>query len=150
MTEVAGSNLQGVRVDRSNETDLVIFSSGAGSQGIRHGEWTAEAASLVITESAKKLKIFAAQSARSLRRGNRSLFSSDFPMSVAARFNDEIEVTAHSETATRITLFVGQIPVRIWLDGKELSANAFSFNRTDGTISLAIPRGQHNLKISAR
>jgi hypothetical protein len=150
MTEVVGDNLKGIRVERGNEMDLVMFRSGGVSQRIRHGEWSAEAASLVITESANKVKIFAAQSARSLRRGTQTLFSSDFPMSVAARFNNEVEVTAHSETAARITLFVGQIAVRVWLDGKELGANAFSFNRTDGTISLAIPRGHHNLRISSR
>ncbi len=150
MTEVVGDNLKGIRVERGNETDLVIFRSGMNSQRISHGEWLAEAASLVITEDGNKLKIFAAQSARSLKRGNQTLFSSDFPTSVAARFNNEIEVTANSETATRITLFVGQNSVRVWLDGKELVANTFSFNRAGGTISLAIPRGQHNLKISPR
>lgn len=150
MTEIVGDNLKGIRVTRGNEIDLVLFRSGLDSQRIRHGEWSAEAASLVITESANKLKIFAVQNARSLRRGNQSLFSSDSPMSVAARFNDAIEVAAHSETGSKITLFVGQTPVRVWLDGRELDANAFRFNRTDGTISLAIPRGQHNLKISSR
>ena len=105
----------------------------------------------MITESANKLKIFAAQSARSLRRGNQNLFSSNVPTSVAARFNDgEIEVAAHAETAARITLFVGHTPVRVWLDGKELAANSFDFNRTDGTIFLSIPGGQHNLRISFR
>ena len=52
--------------------------------------------------------------------------------------------------ATKVTLFVGKNPVRVLLDGKELSANAFSFNRTDGTISLELPGGQHDLKIMFR
>jgi hypothetical protein len=151
MTEVVGDNLNGIRVERGNEIDLVMFRRVGNSQRISHGEWSAEAATLVITEDRNKLKILAAQSARSIRRGNQTLFSSDFPTSVAARFNnDEIEVTGNAETANRITLFVGQISAKVWLDGKELGANAFSLNRAAGTISLAVPRGQHNLKISSR
>jgi len=44
-------------------------------------------------------------------------------------------------------LFVGKKPVRVLLDGKELSANAFNFNRADGTISLNVPAEQHEIQI---
>ncbi len=150
MSEIVGDNLKGIRVERGNETDLVIF-RGAETQTIRQGEWSADAATLAITQSANNLKIFAIQNARSLRRGNQVLFSSESPTSVAVNFNaNEIEVACNAETAVRVTLFVGKPPVRVLLDDKELSANAFSFNRTAGTISLDIPSGQHDLKILFR
>ena len=151
MGEIVGENLKGIRVERSNETDLVMFRSGAGTQTIRHGEWLANAATLAITESTNNLKIFAVQNARSLRRGNQILFSSESPMSVAANFNATgIEVACNGETATKITLFVGKVPDSVLLDGKELNATAFSFNRTDGTISLNVPSRHHDLKIMFR
>jgi hypothetical protein len=47
-------------------------------------------------------------------------------------------------------LFAGKPPMRVLLDGKELSVNSFQFNRLDGTISLEIPGRQHDLKIMFR
>ena len=151
MTEIVSENLQGLRVEHGNKTDLVMFRGGAETQTIRQGEWSADAATVAITQSANNLEIFALHNAHSLRRGNQILFSSRSPTSVAANFNaNEIEVACNAETATRITLFVGTNPVRVLLDGKDLSAKAFSFNRTDGTISLDIPSSQHTLKIMFR
>ena len=151
MTEVTGENVRGIRVERGTEIDLVIFRSGGQSQMIRQGEWTAEAAVVAITESAKKLEMFAVHDARSLRRANQLLFTSGSPSSVAVRIGaSEIDVVCNAEAATRITLFVGKTPSRLLLDGKELSANAFSFNLADGTISLDIPNRQHELKIILR
>jgi hypothetical protein len=151
MIEIAGENVKGIRVERGDETDLVMFRIGAETQTIRHGEWLANAATLAITESANNLRIFAVQNARSLQRGNQIVFSSESPMSVAANFNASgIEVTCNAEAAAKITLFVGKVPDSVLLDGKNLSATAFSFNRTDGTISLNIPSSQHDFKIMFR
>lgn len=151
MTLIVGDNLKGIRAERGNEMDLVMFRTGAVNQTIRHEEWSADAASLSITEAGKTLKIFAVQGARLLRRGNQVMFSSAVPTSVAANFHaDEIEVVCNAETKAKVTLFVGKAPVRILLDGNTLGANAFNFNRTDGTISLDIPGGQHDLRIMFR
>ncbi|MDQ3750570.1 MAG: heparinase II/III family protein, partial [Acidobacteriota bacterium] len=151
MTEIAGENLKGIRVTRGNEIDLIMFRTGAGNRAIRQGDWAADAAVLAVTESANNLKMFAVQNARVLRRGSQILFSSEQPASVAVNFNaGEIEAVCNAETATKINLFVGENPVRVLLDGKELSANAFSFNRAAGTISLTVPAGQHQLLITKR
>ncbi len=151
MTEVVDANFKGLRVDRGTEMDLVIFRSGSGPQAIRQGEWSTDASSLSITQSGNTLKVFAFQSGRSLRRGEQVLFSSVSPASVAVKLNaDEIDVVCNSSSATRITLSVGKQPVRLLLDGKDVSANGFSFNRTDGTISFEMPGRQHELKIMLR
>ncbi|MGI9069382.1 MAG: heparinase II/III domain-containing protein [Pyrinomonadaceae bacterium] len=151
MSELVGENLKGIRFHRGDETDLVMFRVGADRQTLRQGEWSADAATVAITQNGNTLKIFAVQNARSLRRGNQVLFSSESPTSVAANFKaNEIEVACNAEMAAKITLFVGKTTVRVFLDGKELSANAFSSNRTAGTISLDIPSGQHDLKIVFR
>ena len=151
MTEISGANTNGIRVKRGDKTDLVMFRAGAESQIIRHGEWTADAASAAITQSGNNLELFAVQAARSLRRGNQILFSSKSPVSVAVNINRaEIDVACNAEVAARITLFVGKAPARVLLDGKELSADEFSLNRADGTISLDIPSHQHELKIIFR
>jgi len=86
-----------------------------------------------------------------LQRGNQILLSSESPSSVAVHLNDnEMEEACNTETAARIVLFTGKPPVRVLLDGKELSGNTFRFNRLDGTISLDIPSRQHELKIMFR
>ncbi|HEU4479180.1 MAG TPA: heparinase II/III family protein, partial [Pyrinomonadaceae bacterium] len=148
MTEIVGNNLKGIRVERGNETDLVMFRLGAEIQTIGDGQWSTDGASLAITQSGNDLKMFALHAARTLRRENQILFSSKTQMSAAASFKaTEIEVVCNSEAGSTITLSVGKNPVRILLDGRELPASAFRFNRTDGTISLAVPSGQHDLKI---
>ncbi len=151
MTEINGENMKGIRVARGNKTDLVMFRRGAETQMIRQAEWLADSDSLLITQSANTLELIAVQKARSLRRGNQLLFLSESPVSVAANFsNSEIEVVCNAEIAARVTLFVGKSPTSILLDGKQLGANAFSFNRADQTISLNTPAGQHSLKIRFR
>jgi hypothetical protein len=151
MTQVVGDNLKGIRVQRGNKTDLLVFRIGAEIQTIRQGEWSANAATLTLTQSENNLEMFAVQNARSMRRGNQILFSSESPTNVAVNFNDnEMEVALNAEKAARITLFVGKAPFRVLLDGKDVSAKAFSFNRSDSTMSLNIPSGQHDLKILFR
>ena len=149
MNELAGDNLRGVRVERGDKTDLVMFRIGADALNLREGEWSADAANLSITLRGNTLETFAVHRSRSLRRGSQILFSSESPTSVAARFGvNEVEVAGNADTATGITLFVGKSPNRVMLVGKDAGATAFSFNRSNGTISLTIPSGQYNLKIS--
>ena len=148
MTEISGENLKGIRVTRGSETDLIMFRAGAEAQTMRQGDWSAEAAALTVTGSANNLKMFAVQNARSLTRGSQVLFSSEFPVNIAVNFNaNEIEAVYSANAAAKISLFVGKNPVRVLLDGKSLSADAFNFNGADKTISLDIPAGQHDLKI---
>jgi hypothetical protein len=150
ISELAGANLKGIRVQRGDETDLVMFRSGPAAQTIRQGEWSADAATVTITQSGNNLKMFAIQSARSLRRGNQTLFSSTTTMSLAVSLGAAIDAVCNSESQTAITLFVASRPVRVLLDGKELKPDAFTFNRTDQTIALMTPAGQHELKIFVR
>ncbi len=148
MSELAGENLRGIRVERGVSTDLVMFRVGGDTQRMQQDEWSADAASLVITQKANTLETLAVQRARSLNRRNQVLFSSDFQMSIAANFrSNAVEIVGNTEKSTRVILLIGQNPIRVLLDGKELNSNGFSFNRTDGTISLVIPTGQHSLKI---
>jgi hypothetical protein len=73
------------------------------------------------------------------------------PSNVAVNFNiNEIETVCNANAATKISLFVGKNPTRVLLDGKSLSASAFSFNGADKTITLNIPAGQHDLKVMFR
>lgn len=151
MREIVGNNLNGIRVERGNKTDLVMFRVGFNTQTIRDGQWTTDGAILAITQSGNDLEMFAVHNTRALRRGNQILFSSKTQMSAAANFKtDEIELVCQVETSSTISLFVGKNPTRILLDGRELPSSASSFNRIDGTISLDVPSGQHDLKIMFR
>lgn len=152
MTEIAGENMKGIRVIRDgSEIDLIMFRVGSEKQTMRNGDWSADASVLTITENADNLKMFAVQNARSLRRGNQVLFTSDVPASIAVNFNaDKIEAVCNTNGAAKIVLFVGRNPVRVLLDARELKANEYSFNRADNTISLNVSAGQHDLKIMIR
>ncbi len=151
MSEITGKNVKGIRVLRGNETDLVMFRVGTATQTINQGEWSADAATIAVSEGGNILKVFAAHEARSLRRGDQLLFASESPASIAVNINgNELDAVCNTERSTKITLFIGKTPTRVLLAGKELAASAFSFNRTEGTISLRIPSGQHNLKIAIR
>lgn len=151
MTRIVRENLNGLRVERGNETDLVLFRGSAAAQAIREGEWSADAATLTITQSANDVSMFALQNGRSLMRGKQTLFSSESPTSIAVYFKpNQIEVACNAGTSAKIILFVGNAPVRVVLDDKELKANAFSYNPTNGTISLVIPSDEHGVKIMFR
>lgn len=144
MSELSGSNIKGLRVERGKKTELIVFRSGSDAEPIRQGEWSADASMLIITENANGLEQYGIQRGRSLRRRNQVLFSSDAAVSVAVRFAaDEIEVTANADATTSITLFVGKNPIMVKLDNQE-----HVFKNNQGTISLTIPGGQHFLKIT--
>ncbi|MGI8467349.1 MAG: heparinase II/III domain-containing protein [Pyrinomonadaceae bacterium] len=148
MTELAGENLKGIRARRGDETDFVMFRMGAGNAAMRQGEWSADASVLTVTTSGDSLKMFAVQNGRVLRRGSQILFSSDSPTSAAVNYDaNQIEAICNTDAAAKIVLFSGKNPVRVLLDGRELGANAFSFNRANGTISIDVPAGRHEIKI---
>ena len=149
MTALVGEHLKGIRAERGSRVDLVMFRDSAYTQAIRHGDWLADAATLVITQSATNLEILAVQHARSVQRGNQIVFSSEPSTSAAINFRPgELEVACNAETAARITVHVGKEPRRVFLDGKDLNANAFKFNRTDSTISFNLPSGEHSVKFT--
>lgn len=151
MTEITGENLKGIRVTRGSEIDSVVFRVGAEKGIVRTGEWSADAATFTVTNSASNLKMFAAQKARSLIRGKQVLFKSEIPASAAVNYDaKQTEAVFNVDAATKISLFIGENPSRVLLDGKELSAKAFSFNRADGTLSITVPSGQHQLVITKR
>ena len=148
MTELTGENLKGILARRGGENDLVMFRTGAENAVMRQADWSADASVLMVTNTADKLKTFAVQNARSLRRGSQVLFLSDFTASAAVNYDsNEIEAVCNADRAAKIVLFSGKNPARVLLDGKELAANVFSFNRADGTISLNIPAGRREIKI---
>jgi len=149
MTEIAGENLKGIRATRGGEIDLVMFRYGAANAPLWQGEWSADASVLTVTTAADNLKMFAVQNARSLRRGGQVLFSSDVFANVAVNYNlNEIHTAYNAERAAKIVLFTGKSPACVLLDGKQLDASAFGFNSSEGTISLSLPAGQHEIKIA--
>jgi len=125
-----------------------MFRVGAKNSTFSHGEWAAIASVLTVTNLGDKLKMFAVQNARSLRRGTQTIFSSESLTNVAVNYQTrEIEAICNTEIPNRINLFVGKKPVRVLLDGRVLNANEFTFNPVDNTISLAVPSKQHKIQI---
>lgn len=151
MIRIVGKDLKGIRVDRGDKTDLVIFRVGTGTQTLREGDWATDGATLAITHSGNNLRTFAVHHAKLLQRGNQVLFSSKTPLTVAANYKaDEVEVVCNAEARTTISLFAGKNPVRVLLGGQPVRPSALSFNLTNGTISLEVPKGQNDLRIMFR
>ncbi|HEX2639930.1 MAG TPA: hypothetical protein VHL50_05135, partial [Pyrinomonadaceae bacterium] len=151
MTELAGENVKGIRTLRGGETDLVMFRVGSDSQIFRQGEWSADASVLTITSDANDLKMFAAQNARSVKRGNSIVFSSNAPASVAAKYaSGRVDAVTNADAATRNTFFIGRAPSRLLIDGKEIGSAEFRFDRSANMITLNLPAGRHEIKIEFR
>jgi len=145
MTEIAGDGFVGVRTERGDELDLVMFRAGGANGTMRYGDWATDALACTVTQSGERLKLFAVQNSRSLMRAARGMFASDNPASIAANYTaNGVEVACYAMSATKIQLFAGSSPARALLDGREVAVN---YNRADATISLTIPAGQHQLKI---
>ena len=148
MFPIAGRHMKGIRTERAGETDLVMFRTGSGSAPMRHGEWSADAAVLMLTNNASDLKTLAAQNARSVMIGTRVMFSVETPSSVAVSYStDHVVATVNSRTATKIVLFVGARPAAVALEGKEIGAAAFSYNQAGNSISLSVPAGEREIRV---
>lgn len=148
MTALSGEDWRGLRVERRAKTDLVLFSIGASANRISHDEWEADAATLTVTQSPEGLEMFAVEDSRSLRRGNQILMSSESPLSIGVRYlANEAQASINTAATNKLTLFVGKTPIRILLDNRELGVKEFNVNRNGPTISLAVPSGQHHLRI---
>jgi len=148
MFQLMGENMKGIRVERGAETDFVMFRSGVGPVVMKHGEWSANASVLAVTNIDANLKTLAAQAALSVTKGKRVLFSAEIPVSIAANYNpDRIEAVLNSNVETTITLFVGNRPVRFLLDGNEAPARGFKFDPAAGTITLKIPTGRREIAV---
>jgi hypothetical protein len=148
MSRVAGERTVGLSSERGAERDFVMFRTGGAGGVVRQGEWTADADAWTVTLDGERLKMLAAQSALSLTRGGRTLFTSEARVSFAANYHaNAVEVACHATSQAKIQLFVGAEPVRVLLDGREVSAR---YDRDGATISLTVPAGQHQLKIALK
>jgi hypothetical protein len=146
MSEIKGDGWIGLRTERENDRDLVMFRVGATNGASRYEEWMTDAVAWTITQRDKALRMFAVQNARSFRRGGRALFASDNAASVAANYNTStVEVASYATSQVRLQLFVGGDPARVLLDGREVSAR---YDRDGATISLTVPAGEHQLKVA--
>ena len=106
---------------------------------------------LTITSDANDLKMFAAQNARSVKRGNSIVFSSNAPASVAAKYaSGRVDAVTNADAATRNTFFIGRAPSRLLIDGKEIGSAEFGFDRSANTITLNLPKGRHEIRIEFR
>jgi hypothetical protein len=148
MTAINGAGFVGVRAERGVERDLVLFRSGAANESLRHEDYATDAAAWTVTQSGARLKLLAAQQARSFARAGRRLLASDTAISLAASYEENvIEAVCDAATATTLRLFTGAKPSRVLLDGREAPV---SFNQADATISLTVPAGRRQLKIELR
>ena len=126
----------------------MIFRTGGSSGSLIFEDWQTDSSTLAITENNEQLTLFAVQGARSLARGKRRLFASDTAASIAASYTaNSIEAALNSKGQMKIELFVGRAPRKVLVDGREAALN---YNQTAATITLAVPSGEHRLKIDLR
>ncbi|MGH9767349.1 MAG: heparinase II/III domain-containing protein [Blastocatellia bacterium] len=148
MTAISGAGFTGVRAERGAERDLVMFRIGAANETLRYEDYATDAAAWTVTQSGARLKLFAAQQARSFARAGRRMFASDAAVSLAASYSENvIEAVCDTATATALRLFTSARPSRVLIDGREA---AMSFNQADAAISLTVPAGRRQLKIELR
>src|SRR5262249_41611504 len=119
MTAVSGAGFVGVRAERGNERDLVMFRSGAASEPLRYQGYSTDAAAWTITLSGERLKLLAVEQARSFGRAGRRLLASDTTVSLAVNYGESaIEAVCDAAARTTLQLFTGAKPSRALLDGR--------------------------------
>ncbi|MBA3631877.1 MAG: heparinase II/III family protein [Acidobacteria bacterium] len=145
MTEIKTGDFVGLRARRGEESDLVMFRTGASKDLASYESWKTDADTWTVTQDKGGMKLFAVQNARSFAQTGRVLFASETPASAAISYNaNSIDVASYAATATKMQIFVGTNPLRVMIDGRPVKAN---FRSGDGTISVNLPAGQHDLKI---
>lgn len=156
MSEVKNEQWFGIRTSRGSEMDLVMFrasgqSQAGPSQALAYDKWLTDAASWAVTEAGDQLVMLSAHNARTVSRSGRQLFSSDKPASFAAHFDAEkVQAKVSATGATQIRLFTGAAPVKVQLDGRDLTRASTNYVNSDGMISLLVPAGQHELVFALR
>jgi hypothetical protein len=124
----------------------------AGAAGVAgHEEWATDAAAWAATREGERLKVLAAQAARTMSRAGRTLFTSEQPVSLAAEYRTgEVNLSLYADVPTTVRLYLGSAPAAFRLDGAEAPAGGMKFNRADGTVSFVAPAGEHRLSFSLR
>jgi hypothetical protein len=148
MSRISGAGFVGVGTERGAERDLVMFRTGTANDSARYQDYATDAAAWTVTQSGERLKLFAAQQARSFARAGRRMFTSDSSASIAMNYSTDAVVAACFVAArTKLQLFTSAKPARVLLNDREV---ATSYDPTEATISLTVPAGQHQLKIELR
>jgi len=145
MTGIKTDDFVGVHARRGEESDLVMFRTGTSKDLASYERWKTDADSWTLTQDKAGMKLFAVQNARSFAQTGRVLFASETPASAAISYNaNSIDVASYALNATKMQIFIGANPLRVMIDGRQVKAN---FKGGDGTISVNLPAGQHDLKI---
>jgi hypothetical protein len=151
MSLLAGERAVGLSAERGAERDLVMFRTGGEGGVARQGAWAADAAAWTVTLDGERLKLLAAQSARSVTRAGRALLASEAPVSFAANYLPGAIVAAASAGApTRVRLAVTAAPARVRVNGRELSPQEFSYEASGGMLSLVLPAGASRIEMTLR
>jgi len=141
----------GLKAERDTEQDVIMFRTGRATGEARYGEWATDAAAWTIVHRAGRMKLLAAQAARRLARAGRTLVASERPISLAILYHpNTIEVALTAAATTRLQVFAGIMPDSVQLDGQRLPEGAARFDRSDETISMTVPGGQHRITIVRR
>ena len=151
MSRVAGERTIGLSAERGAERDLVMFRTGDTGGVVRQGEWAADAAAWTVTLDGERVKMLAAQSALSLTRGGRTLFASEAAANVAANYlPGAVVVSASAGAPTRVRLSVPAGPVRVRVNGRDLSPAEFSYESSGGMVSFVVPVGASRIEMTLR
>ena len=148
MFRIAGENLTGIRVERGNDTDYVMFRTGHENALMRTSDWSADASVVAVISQDTNMRRFATQKARQVSRGAQLIFSSDVPASIAVNYlENHVDVVAKSESLTKMVLFVSNRPAGLSLDGKEMTTREFKYDATARTISFNVQAGPHTIRM---
>lgn len=151
MTQVAGERFIGLSTERGAQRDLVMFRTGGAGGTVKQGEWTADAEAWTLKLDGERLKMLAAQSATSITRAGRTIFMSEAPVSLAAKYTPgEITLSSSANSQTRIRLSVAAKPQRIRINGRELATREFNYEQSGGLVSLSLPVGMSRIEITLR
>jgi hypothetical protein len=146
---LASTAALGLKAAAGDRISLVAFSTSGSGQALSIGDLFFDGGVAACETVAAKPVRFLLVNGRQLRLASQVLVESSSLLKISAGWIEGIfECEAAPAERAELSLYLGQSPVSVLLDGKDLSAGGWSYDARGGLMTVKLEAGEHVLEVS--
>ena len=146
VTEIGGTSLLGVTVEKDGWEDTILFSTTG--KGIRYRDIIADGRMVLVSKQGGQVRRLTLQEGISVTAAGQRLVSAGTEVSAALRFSsDGIDGTIQAASPTSVSIR-SEEPGVVLVNGVPASGTEFAWNSSSRTLTLTVPSGETEILVT--